>query len=278
MVRLSPDQIHSSYTGLSESECSYLFFFPLLLNAFHSSYSKEAGGLMFERMLKKVLDANKLLWKYGLVTYTWGNVSEIDRLTDYIAIKPSGVQYDHLSWDDIVVVDMDGNLISGKLGPSIDIQAHVEIYKAFPDVGGVVHTHSPWATAWAQSGRPIPCYGTTQADCFFGEIPCTRKMREDELGKDYEKNIGKIIAETFKDRDPMAMPSVLVNGHGTFSWGVNAKDAVHNAIVLETSAALALRTEMVNHGVMAPLDDIMQTKCYYRKHRKHGHEEQVMSE
>ena len=233
---------------------------------------------MFERMLKKVLDANKLLWKYGLVTYTWGNVSEIDRLTDYIAIKPSGVQYDHLSWDDIVVVDMDGNLISGKLGPSIDIQAHVEIYKAFPDVGGVVHTHSPWATAWAQSGRPIPCYGTTQADCFFGEIPCTRKMREEELGKDYEKNIGKIIAETFKDLDPMAMPSVLVNGHGTFSWGLNAKDAVHNAIVLETSAALALRTEMVNHGVMAPLDDIMQTKCYYRKHRKHGHEEQVMSE
>ena len=193
---------------------------------------------MFERMLKKVLDANKLLWKYGLVTYTWGNVSEIDRLTDYIAIKPSGVQYDHLSWDDIVVVDMDGNLISGKLGPSIDIQAHVEIYKAFPEVGGVVHTHSPWATAWAQAGRPIPCYGTTQADCFFGEIPCTRKMREDELGADYEN---------------------------------------HNAIVLETSAALALRTEMVNHGVM-PLDDIMQTKCYYRKHRKHGHDEQVMSE
>ncbi len=232
---------------------------------------------MFERKLKNVADANKLLVNNGLVRYTWGNISEIDRLTGYITIKPSGLQYEKMSWGDLVVVDLDGNLIDGNYGPSIDIDAHIEIYKAFEHVGGIVHTHSPWATAWAQAGLPIPCYGTTQADCFHGEIPVTRDMRPDELGADYEKNLGKIVAETFQDRDPMAMPSVLLKGHGTFSWGINAMDAAHNAVVLETAAALAVRTRIINPGVM-PLFDEMQEKCYYRKHRKNRIQEQVMSE
>ncbi len=232
---------------------------------------------MFERKMKNMADANKLLLTSGLITYTWGNISEIDRLTGYITIKPSGIQYNRMAWDDFVVVDLDGNVIDGNYRPSVDIDAHIEIYKAFEHVGGIVHTHSPWATAWAQAGRPIPCYGTTQADCFFGEIPITREMNPDELGADYERNIGRIIVETFRDRDPMAMPSVLFRGHGTFSWGITAMDAAHNAVVLETAAALAVRTEMINDAAK-PLYPEMQEKCYFRKHRKHAVQEQVMSE
>ena len=232
---------------------------------------------MLEELKKAVYEANMLLPKHNLVTFTWGNVSQIDRETGYFAIKPSGVDYDKLTPEDMVIMDLEGNKIEGRYNPSSDTPTHIELYKAFPKIGGVVHTHSPWATAWAQAGRAIPCYGTTQADCFHGEIPITRDMRPDELGADYEKNIGKIIVETFKGKDPMAMPSVLLKGHGTFSWGISAMDAAHNAVVLETAAALAVRTEMINSNA-SPLYPEMQEKCYFRKHRKNTIQEQVMSE
>lgn len=219
---------------------------------------------MLEELKKRVYEANMLLPKYGLVTFTWGNVSEIDRETGYFAIKPSGVDYEKLTPEDMVIMDMNGKRIEGHLNPSSDTATHLELYRAFPGIGGVVHTHSPWATSWAQAGRGIPCYGTTHADYFYGEIPCARNLTEEEL-KDYERNTGVLIAEVFKDRDYQAVPAVLCKNHGPFAWGKDAREAVHNAVVLEEVAKMAARCERLNPEVQ-PAPQALQDKHYFRKH------------
>ena len=220
---------------------------------------------MLEELKKEVYEANMLLPKYGLVTFTWGNVSGIDRESGLVVIKPSGVDYDKMTADDMVVVDLEGNRVEGNLNPSSDTATHLELYKAFPDMGGIVHTHSPWATSWAQAGRGIPCYGTTHADYMYGEIPCVRNLTKEEIEEAYEKNTGVLIVDHFKDTEYMAMPAVLCKNHGTFTWGKNAKDAVHNAVVLEEVAKMAARTEMLNPQVQ-PAPQELQDKHYYRKH------------
>lgn len=227
---------------------------------------------MLEELKERVLKANLLLPELDLVKFTWGNVSEIDREKGIIAIKPSGVDYENLTADDIVLVDLDGNIVEGKLRPSSDTATHIELYKAFSDIGGVVHTHSEWAVSWAQSGRGIPCYGTTHADCFYGEIPCTREMTDEEIESAYEKNTGIVIAETFMKRniDPMAVPGVLCVNHGPFSWGKNGHDAVHNAAVLETVAEMATKTELLNPSVK-PVKQAILDKHYFRKHGKNAY-------
>ena len=227
---------------------------------------------MLEELKERVLKANLLLPELDLVKFTWGNVSEIDREKGIIAIKPSGVDYENLTADDIVLVDLDGNIVEGKLRPSSDTATHIELYKAFSDIGGVVHTHSEWAVSWAQSGRGIPCYGTTHADCFYGEIPCTREMTDEEIESAYEKNTGIVIAETFMKRniDPMAVPGVLCVNHGPFSWGKNGRDAVHNAAVLETVAEMATKTELLNPSVK-PVKQAILDKHYFRKHGKNAY-------
>ncbi|MBQ9598763.1 MAG: L-ribulose-5-phosphate 4-epimerase AraD, partial [Clostridia bacterium] len=191
---------------------------------------------MLEELKKRVYEANMLLPKYGLVTFTWGNVSEIDRETGYFAIKPSGVEYDKLTPEDMVIVDLNGNKIEGKYNPSSDTATHVELYKAFPNIGGIVHTHSPWATSWAQAGRDIPCYGTTHADYIYGSVPCVRNLTKEEIDEGYEKNTGVLIVDYFKDKDCEAVPAVLCKNHGPFTWGKDAHEAVHNAVVLEEVA------------------------------------------
>ena len=206
-----------------------------------------------------------LLPKYNLVTFTWGNVSGIDRESGLFVIKPSGVDYDKLRPEDMVVVDLDGNRVEGEMNPSSDTATHVELYKAFPNIGGIVHTHSPWATSWAQAGRGIPCYGTTHADYMYGEIPCVRNLTREEIEEAYEKNTGVLIAEYFKDKDYVAMPAVLCKNHGPFTWGKNAHEAVHNAVVLENVAMMACRCEMVNPQVQ-PAPQELQDKHYLRKH------------
>lgn len=227
---------------------------------------------MLEELKERVLKANLLLPELDLVKFTWGNVSEIDRENGIIAIKPSGVDYENLTADDIVLVDLDGNIVEGKFRPSSDTATHIELYKAFSDIGGVVHTHSEWAVSWAQSGRGIPCYGTTHADCFYGEIPCTREMTDEEIESAYEKNTGIVIAETFMKRniDPMAVPGVLCVNHGPFSWGKNGHDAVHNAAVLETVAEMATKTELLNPSVK-PVKQAILDKHYFRKHGKNAY-------
>ena len=191
---------------------------------------------MLEELKKRVYEANMLLPKYGLVTFTWGNVSEIDRESGLFAIKPSGVDYDKLTPDDMVIMDLEGNKVEGRYNPSSDTPTHLELYKAFPNIGGVVHTHSPWATSWAQAGRGIPCYGTTHADYMYGEIPCARCLTKEEIDGAYEKNTGLLIADLFKDKDYEAVPAVLCKNHGPFTWGKDGHDAVHNAVVLEEVA------------------------------------------
>lgn len=219
---------------------------------------------MLEELKQRVYEANMLLPKYGLITFTWGNVSEIDRETGYFGIKPSGVDYDKLRPEDIVIMDLEGNKVEGNLKPSSDMWTHLELYKAFPQIGGVVHTHSPWATSWAQAGRSIPCYGTTHADYLYGEIPCARNLTAEEL-KDYERNTGRLIVELFRDRDVEAMPAVLCKNHGPFTWGKDGHEAVHNAVVLEEVAKMATRCEMINPDVK-PAPQELQDKHYYRKH------------
>ena len=204
---------------------------------------------MLEELKKAVYEANMLLPKYGLVTFTWGNVSQIDRETGYFAIKPSGVDYDKLTPDDMVIMDLEGNKIEGRYNPSSDTPTHLELYKAFPNIGGVVHTHSPWATSWAQAGRGIPCYGTTHADYMYGEIPCVRCLTREEIEGAYEKNTGLLIADYFKDKDYEAVPAVLCKNHGPFTWGKDGHEAVHNAVVLEEVAKMAARCEMINPQV-----------------------------
>ena len=211
---------------------------------------------MLEELKKAVYEANMLLPKYNLVTFTWGNVSQIDRETGYFAIKPSGVDYDKLTPDDMVIMDLEGNKIEGRYNPSSDTPTHLELYRAFPKIGGVVHTHSPWATSWAQAGRGIPCYGTTHADYMYGEIPCLRCLTKEEIDTAYEKNTGLLIVDYFKDKDYEAVPAVLCKNHGPFTWGKDGHEAVHNAVVLEEVAKMAARCEMINP----------QDKHYYRKH------------
>ncbi len=222
---------------------------------------------MLEELKKKVYEANILLPKYNLVTFTWGNVSEIDRESGLFVIKPSGVDYETMTPDDMVVMDLEGNKVEGKLNPSSDTPTHVEIYKAFKDVGGVVHTHSSYATSWAQAGRSIPCYGTTHADYFYGEIPCVRCLSKDEIETAYEKNTGLLITSEFEKmgKDPVAVPAVLCKNHGVFTWGKDAHEAVHNAVVTEEVAKMAYRCEVINPEVK-PAPQELQDKHYYRKH------------
>lgn len=227
---------------------------------------------MYEELKEKVLRANLLLPKYGLVTFTWGNVSEIDRENGVIAIKPSGVDYEKMSRDDIVLLDLEGKVIEGKLRPSSDAPTHVVLYREFPEIGGVVHTHSTNATSWAQAGLGIPCYGTTHADYFYGEIPCARALTKEEIGGEYEKNTGLVIVETFRERgkDPVAVPGVLCKNHGPFSWGKDSMEAVHNAVVLEEVARMAVLTRQIKADV-EEADQSIQDKHYFRKHGKNAY-------
>ena len=222
---------------------------------------------MLEKLKEEVLKANLLLPKHGLVTFTWGNVSGIDRETGLVVIKPSGVDYDGMSAGDMVVVDLDGNRVEGKWKPSSDTATHVALYKAFPALGGIVHTHSRWATSFAQAGRGIPAFGTTQGDYFYGEIPCTRKMTPKEIAGEYELETGNVIIETFKDRgvDPAQVPAVLVHSHGPFTWGTDAMNAVHNAVVLEEVAFMAFHAMALTPG-LPPMQQELLDKHYLRKH------------
>lgn len=222
---------------------------------------------MLQELKRQVYEANMLLLKYGLVTFTWGNVSAIDRESGLFVIKPSGVEYESMKPEDMVVMDLNGNRVEGKLRPSSDTPTHLELYKAFPEIGGIVHTHSSYATSWAQAGRSIPCYGTTHADYIYGEVPCVRCLTKEEIDEAYETNTGKLIVSEFKQRkkEIMAVPAVLCKNHGPFTWGKDAKDAVHNAVVLEEVAKMAYRTESINSKV-EPAPQELQDKHYYRKH------------
>lgn len=220
---------------------------------------------MLEDLKKMVLEANLSLPKYGLVTFTWGNVSAIDREKGLVVIKPSGVNYEDLKAEDMVVVDLYGNKVEGKYKPSSDTATHVALYKAFLEIGGVVHTHSSWATSFAQSGKGIPALGTTHGDYFYGEIPCTRRMTKEEIQGEYELQTGNVIIETFNNKNPMDIPGVLVNMHGPFTWGKDAEDAVHNSVVLEEVAKMALRTFELNRNITA-MDGTLLDKHFLRKH------------
>ena len=207
-----------------------------------------------------------------MITYTWGNVSGIDIDTRYFVIKPSGVDYDKLRPEDMVVMDLEGNRIEGTLNPSSDTPTHLELYKKYPEIGCVVHTHSPEATSWAQAGRDIPLYGTTHADYFYGPIPCARSLTPEEIGGEYERNTGLVIIETFEQRglNPMHTPGVLCTNHGPFTWGKDAAEAVHNAVVLEEVARMAIRTELLNPQVQ-PAPDSIRDKHFFRKHGENAY-------
>ena len=201
---------------------------------------------MLEELKQKVYEANMELPRRGLITYTWGNVSGIDREKGLFVIKPSGVDYDVLKPSDMVVMDLEGNKVEGEMNPSSDTATHVELYNAFKEIGGIVHTHSPHATAWAQAGRALPCYGTTHADYFYGEIPCARNLTAEEIEEGYEMNTGRVIIETFQGKNPVYIPAVLCKNHGPFTWGRDAAEAVHNAVVLEEIARMNFMTELIN--------------------------------
>lgn len=222
---------------------------------------------MLEKLKAEVLKANLELPKRGLITYTWGNVSGIDRKENLVVIKPSGVEYDEMTTEDLVVVDLDGNVIEGKYKPSSDTATHLVLYKKYPKIGGVVHTHSSWATIWAQAGKDIPVYGTTHADYFYGDIPCTRKMTIEEIKGQYELETGNLIVETFNEKkiNPSDIPAILVHSHGPFSWGSNAIEAVHNSVVLEELAKMAFNTETLNRNIGKIQDDLLD-KHFLRKH------------
>lgn len=222
---------------------------------------------MLERLKQEVLEANLQLPVHGLVTFTWGNVSGIDRESDLVVIKPSGVAYSEMTIDDLVVVNLEGNIVEGNLRPSSDTPTHLALYKAFPEIGGVVHTHSPWATIWAQAGRAIQALGTTHADYYYGEIPVTRGLTQKEIEEAYELETGNVIIETFRNMglDPKAMPGVLVSGHAPFNWGKNADEAVHNAVVLEEVAKMAYHTIQLNPQI-GEMDQFLLDKHYLRKH------------
>lgn len=227
---------------------------------------------MLEELKQKVLEANLQLPEYGLVTFTWGNASGIDREKNLVVIKPSGVSYDGMTAEDMVVVDLEGNVVEGNLKPSSDTPTHVELYKAFPSIGGIVHTHSSFATSWAQAGRDIPCYGTTHADYFYGDIPCLRCLTQDEIEEAYERNTGTLIASEFArlGKDPVAVPGCLCKNHGPFAWGKDPAEAAHNAVVLEEVAKMAYRCEQINPQVQ-PAPQELQDKHYLRKHGENAY-------
>ncbi len=221
---------------------------------------------MLERLKKEVYEANMELPRRGLITYTWGNVSGMDRESGLFVIKPSGVEYDRLRPEDMVVMDLQGNKVEGNLNPSSDTDTHIELYKAFGEIGGIVHTHSPYATSWAQAGRGLPCYGTTHADYFYGEIPCARNLKKEEIEDGYERHTGTVIIETFQGINPLYVPGVLCKNHGPFTWGKDAAEAVHNAVVLEEIAKMNLFTEMLNPNGDNRTPRAMQDKHFMRKH------------
>ena len=228
---------------------------------------------MLEQLKETVCKANLELPKYGLVTFTWGNVSGVDRETGLMVIKPSGVEYDEMTPADMVVVSLaTGEKVEGKWKPSSDTPTHVALYNAFPNLGGIVHTHSRWATSWAQAGRGINAYGTTHGDYFYGQIPCTRKMTLEEIAGRYELETGNVIIETFQNRsiDPDQVPAVLVNSHGPFAWGKDPNAAVHNAVVLEELAFMAFHTEALNPGAGVMQQELLD-KHYLRKHGKNAY-------
>lgn len=222
---------------------------------------------MLEQLKQQVYEANMELPRRGLVTYTWGNVSGIDRQSGLFVIKPSGVEYDELRPEDLVVLDLNGNKVEGKLNPSSDTKTHIELYKAFPELGGIVHTHSTHAVAWAQAGRDIPCFGTTHADYFYGPVPCARALTQEEIDEDYEKNTGKVIIEAFQGRNiqPLHVPGVICSSHGPFTWGKDAAQAVYHAVVLEEVAKMALLTLQIDPNA-APAPQRIQDKHFLRKH------------
>jgi len=224
---------------------------------------------MLDDLKRSVYNANLELVKQKLVLYTWGNVSGIDRKTNFIVIKPSGVSYEDMQAEDMVVVDLSGKVIGGNLKPSSDTVTHIELYKAFPKIGGIVHTHSTYAVAWAQALIAIPALGTTHADHFYGEIPCTRILTQEEVDRGYEKETGHVIVETFKNMDPLHMPGVLVGNHGPFAWGSTPEKAVYNAVVLEEVARMALFT--VQLGNDKPIRQYMLDKHFNRKHGKNAY-------
>ncbi len=225
---------------------------------------------MLSKLKKQVLKANLDLVKHGLVLFTWGNVSGIDREKGLVVIKPSGVDYDGMTADDMVVVDLDGNVVDGTLKPSSDTPTHIELYKAFPDIGGIVHTHSTYATAFAQAGRAVPAYGTTHADYFHGDVPCARALTQEEIDTAYEQNTGFVIIETLRDMEVMATPGILVKNHGPFAWGKTPDEAVYHAAVLEQVAKMAVLTEAINPE--APrADQYLLDKHYLRKHGKNAY-------
>ena len=225
---------------------------------------------MLETLKKQVLEANLALPEHHLVTFTWGNVSAIDRERGLVVIKPSGVAYDGMTEDDMVVVDLDGNVVEGKWKPSSDTPTHLVLYKAFPACGGIVHTHSRWATSFAQAGVGIRPLGTTQADYFYGEIPCTRAMTPEEIAGEYEAETGNVIVETFQGKDPMAIPAVLVHSHGPFTWGKDAAEAVHNAAVLEEVAFMNFHSLQLNPAQTRMQQELLD-KHYLRKHGKNAY-------
>ena len=219
---------------------------------------------MLEELKKQVWEENLKLCSYGLITLTWGNVSAIDRESGLVVIKPSGVRYDVMQPEDMVVVDLEGNRVEGKWNPSSDTPTHLVLYKAFPEIGGVVHTHSRWATIFSQAGMAVPALGTTHADAFYGDVPCTRKMTPAEIAGDYEAETGNVIVETFQGKDPMEVPAVLVNSHGPFTWGKNATKAVENSVILDEVAMMAWHTVHMNPGVSFQQE--LADKHYFRKH------------
>ena len=225
---------------------------------------------MLEVLKETVLNANLALVKHNLVTFTWGNVSGIDRQKGLVVIKPSGVSYDRMTAADMVVVDLDGNIVEGKWRPSSDTPTHLVLYRNFRNIGGVAHTHSRWATAWAQAGRSIPAYGSTHGDYFYGEIPCTRKMTAGEIAGDYERETGNLIIETFRDKSADDIPAALVHSHGPFAWGGDAANALYNAVVLEEIAFMATHTEALNPNIQA-MQQALLDKHYLRKHGKNAY-------
>lgn len=227
--------------------------------------SIESGGIdVLEKLKRKVFEANVSLKQNGLITLTWGNVSGIDRMRGFIVIKPSGVSYEQMTSEDMVVVDMEGNVIEGRYAPSSDLPTHLQLYKNFSEIEGVAHTHSRWATIFAQAGLQIPVYGTTHADAFYGNVPCTRRLSPEEIEGKYEKETGNVIVETFQGKNPMAIPAVLVHSHGPFTWGKSVEKSVEHAIILEEVAMMAWHTIELhpNHKFQQELLD----KHYYRKH------------
>ena len=224
---------------------------------------------MLEKLKEQVLQANLDLVKHDLVLFTWGNASGIDREKDLVVIKPSGVPYDNLKINDMVVLNLYGQVVEGDLKPSSDAATHLVLYRQFPTIGGVVHTHSGWATSWAQAGRGIPAFGTTHADYFYGEIPCTRKLTKEEIEGEYELETGRVIVECFKGLNPEQISGFLVNNNGPFNWGKNVADAVHNAVVMEEIAKMAFRSLILNSETV--MDQVLLDKHFLRKHGKEAY-------